>query len=70
MQLKPIKVVRGYKAPPRITVRPSGVAANGVQRQFTVVWANQVCFININYNASRVKGECRGSNEPLVFLVY
>lgn len=42
MQLNRIKAVRGYKAPHRIVGRPSMVAPNRVQRQFTVVRANQV----------------------------
>ena len=37
-----IKAVRGYKAPHRIAGRPSVVVPNRVQRQFTVVRANQV----------------------------
>ncbi|SUG70298.1 Insertion element IS600 uncharacterized 31 kDa protein ISO-S3 31 kDa protein [Salmonella enterica subsp. enterica] len=37
MQLNRIKAVRGYKAPRRIAGRPSVVAPNRVQRQFTVV---------------------------------
>lgn len=37
MQLDRIKAVRGYKAPRRIAGRPSVVAPNLVQRQFTVV---------------------------------
>ncbi|MDY4370124.1 IS3 family transposase [Pectobacterium brasiliense] len=41
MQLNRIKAVRGYKAPRRIAGRPSVVAPNRVQRQFTVVRANQ-----------------------------
>ncbi len=36
MQLNRIKAVRGYKAPRRIAGRPSVVAPNRVQRQFTV----------------------------------
>ncbi len=42
MQLNRIKAVRGYKVPHRITGRPSVVAPNRVQRQFTVVRTNQV----------------------------
>lgn len=42
MQLNQIKAVRGYKAPRRIAGRPSVVTPNRVQRQFTVVRANQV----------------------------
>ncbi len=41
MQLNRIKAVRGYKAPRRIAGRPSVVAPNRVQRQFTVVRANR-----------------------------
>ncbi len=40
MQLNRIKAVRGYKAPRRISGRPSVIAPNRVQRQFTVVRAN------------------------------
>jgi putative transposase len=42
MQLNRIKALRGYKVPRRIAGRPSVVATNRVQRQFTVVGANQV----------------------------
>ncbi|BCY50402.1 hypothetical protein TUM12129_50930 (plasmid) [Klebsiella pneumoniae] len=41
MQLDRIKAVRGYKAPRRIAGRPSVVAPNRVQRQFTVVRATR-----------------------------
>jgi len=47
MQLNRIKAVRGYKAPRRIAGRPSVVAPNRVQRQFTVVRANQVWVTDI-----------------------
>ncbi|MCK6879991.1 IS3 family transposase [Enterobacter bugandensis] len=49
MQLNRIKAVRGYKAPRHITGRPSVVAPNRVQRQFTVVRANQVWVTDITY---------------------
>ncbi|MFC6119748.1 IS3 family transposase [Phytobacter sp. SCO41] len=49
MQLNRIKAVRGYKAPRRIAGRPSIVAPNRVQRQFTVVRANQVWVTDITY---------------------
>ncbi|HIE6453631.1 TPA: IS3 family transposase [Serratia marcescens] len=49
MQLNRIKAVRGYKAPQRIAGRPSVVAPNRVQRQFTVVRANQVWVTDITY---------------------
>ncbi|MGC5892021.1 IS3 family transposase [Enterobacter roggenkampii] len=49
MQLNRIKAVRGYKAPRRIDGRPSVVAPNRVQRQFTVVRANQVWVTDITY---------------------
>ncbi|MFP2428677.1 IS3 family transposase [Enterobacter ludwigii] len=49
MQLNRIKAVRGYKAPRRIAGRPSVVAPNCVQRQFTVVRANQVWVTDITY---------------------
>ena len=48
MQLNRIKAVRGYKASRRIG-RPSVVAPNRVQRQFTVVRANQVWVTDITY---------------------
>ena len=41
--------VRGYKAPRRIAGRPSVVAPNLVQRQFTVVRATQVWVTDITY---------------------
>lgn len=49
MQLNRIKAVRGYKAPRRIAGRLSVVAPNRVQRQFTVVRANQVWVTDITY---------------------
>ncbi|HHA1754032.1 TPA: IS3 family transposase [Enterobacter kobei] len=49
MQLNRIKAVRGYKAPRRIAGRPSVVAPNRVQRQFTVARANQVWVTDITY---------------------
>ncbi|WP_222423668.1 IS3 family transposase [Yersinia kristensenii] len=49
MQLNRIKAVRGYKAPRRVAGRPSVVAPNRVQRQFTVVRANQVWVTDITY---------------------
>lgn len=49
MQLNRIKALRGYKVPRRIAGRPSVVATNRVQRQFTVVGANQVWVTDINY---------------------
>lgn len=49
MQLNRIKAVRGYKAPRRIAGRPSIIAPNRVQRQFTVVRAKQVWVTDITY---------------------
>ncbi|EMW1017726.1 IS3 family transposase [Serratia marcescens] len=49
MQLNRIKAVRGYKAPRRIAGRPSVVAPNRVQRQFTVVRAKQFWVTDITY---------------------
>lgn len=49
MQLNRIKAIRGYKAPRRITGRPSVVAPNRIQRQFTVMRANQVWVTDITY---------------------
>jgi len=37
MQLNRIKTVRSYKAPRCIAGKPSGIASNRVQRQFTIV---------------------------------
>ncbi|ELE9247868.1 IS3 family transposase [Enterobacter kobei] len=53
MQQNRIKAVRGYKAPRRIAGRPSVVAPNRVQRQFTVVRANQVWVTDITYIRTR-----------------
>ncbi|EFH7680507.1 IS3 family transposase [Escherichia coli] len=53
MQLNRVKAVRGYKAPRRIAGRPSVVAPNRVQRQFTVVRANQVWVTDITYIRTR-----------------
>ena len=41
--------MHGYKAPRRIAGRPSVVAPNGVQQQFTVERANQVWVTDITY---------------------
>lgn len=49
MQLNRIKAVRGYKAPRRIAGRLSVVAPSRVQRQFTVVGADQVWVTDITY---------------------
>lgn len=49
MQLNQLKAIRGYKAPRRIAGRPSVVAPNSVQREFTVVKPNQVWVANITY---------------------
>lgn len=70
MQLNRIKAVRGYKAPRRIAGRPSVVAPNRVQRQFTVVRANQVWVTDITYSVPGVQGEHGCSNEPRVCLEY
>lgn len=70
MQVNRIKAVRGYKAPRRIAGRPSVVAPNRVQRQFTVVRANQVWVTDITYSVPGVQGEHGGSNEPRVCLEY
>lgn len=70
MQLNRIKAVRGYKAPRRIAGRPSVVAPNRVQRQFTVVRANQVWVTDITYSVPGVQGGHGCSNEPRVCLEY
>lgn len=49
MQLSRIKAVRDYKAPRRIAGRPSVVAPNRVQREFTVAKPNQVWVTDITY---------------------
>ena len=66
MQLNRIKAVRGYKAPRRIAGRPSVVAPNRVQRQFTVVRANQVWVTDITYSVPGVQGGHGCLNEPRV----
>lgn len=68
MQLNRIKAIRGYKAPRRMSGRPSVVAPNRIQRQFTVIRANQVWVTDITYSAPGVQVECRHSNEPLAYL--
>lgn len=70
MQLNRIKAVRGYKVSRRIPGRPSVVAPNRVQLQFTVVRANQVWVTDITYSVPRVQGGHGCSNEPLVCLEY
>lgn len=49
MQLNRIKGVHGYKSPRRIAGRPTLVAPNRVQRQFTVAQVNQVWVTDIIY---------------------
>lgn len=56
MQLSRIKAVRGYKAPRRIAGRPSVVAPNRVQREFTVAKPNQVWVTDITYIRSSRAG--------------
>ena len=70
MQLDRIKAVRGYKAPRRIAGRPSVVAPNLVQRQFTVVRAPQVWVTDITYSVPGVQGGHGCLNEPRVCLEY
>ena len=70
MQLNRIKAVRGYKAPRRIAGRPSVVAPNRVQQQFTVVRANQVWVTDITYSVPGVQGGHGCLNEPRVCLEY
>lgn len=49
MRAHKIKAVRGYKAPRHIAGRPSLVAPNHVQRQFTVDTRNKVWVTDITY---------------------
>lgn len=70
MQLSRIKAVRGYKASRGFTGRPSVVAPNRVQEQFTVVRANQVWGTDITYSVPGVQGEHRSSNELRVCQEY
>lgn len=54
--VEPIKAVRGYKASCRMAGRPSVVAPNRVQREFTVVKPNQVWVTDITYSAPGFQG--------------
>jgi len=54
--LNRIKAVRGYKASCRMAGRPSVVAPNRVQREFTVVKPNQVWVTDITYSAPGFQG--------------
>lgn len=49
MQAHHIKAVRGYQSPRRIVGRPSIIAANHLQRQFTVERPDQVWVTDITY---------------------
>lgn len=49
MRVHKIKAVRGYKAPRHIAGRPSLIAPNHVQRQFTVDAPNKVWVTDITY---------------------
>ena len=49
MRSHKIKAVRGYKAPRHIAGRPSLIAPNHVQRQFTVGAPNKVWVTDITY---------------------
>lgn len=49
MRTHKIKAVRGYKAPRHIAGRPSLIAPNHVQRQFTVDAPNKVWVTDITY---------------------
>ena len=68
MQLNRIKTVCGYKVPRRIAGRPSVVAPNCVQRQFTVTRANQVWVADITYSVPGVQGKHGCSNKAQVYL--
>lgn len=70
MQLNRIKAMRGYKAPRRIAGRPSVVAPNHVQQQFSVVRDNQVWVTDITYSVPGVQGGHGYSNEPRICLEY
>lgn len=49
MQTNRIKALRGYKAPRHIAGRPSLIAANHLQRQFTVDFPDQAWVTDITY---------------------
>ncbi len=49
MRKNRIQAIHGYKVPRRTRGRPSLIASNRVQREFTVVKPNQVWVTDINY---------------------
>ena len=49
MQVNKIKALRGYKAPRQIVGRPSIVASNKLQREFTVELPNRAWVTDITY---------------------
>jgi len=49
MRINKIKALRGYKAPRQIAGRPSIVASNKLQREFTVELPNRVWVTDITY---------------------
>lgn len=60
MPLNRIKAVRSYKASHRIARRSSIVAPHYLQRQFSVVWANQVWVTDVTFSRTcRVGCICR-----------
>jgi putative transposase len=62
--------VHGYKIPRETRGRPSLIAPNRLQREFTVVKPNQVWVTDITYSVPGVQGEHGRSNEPRVCLEY
>ena len=60
-----IKAVRGYKSPRRIAGRPSLIAPNHLQREFTVDSANKVWVTDITLYLGNVAGcQRRSKSDP------
>ena len=70
MKKNRIQAVHGYKVPRGIKGRPSLIAPNRVQREFTVVKPNQVWVTDITYSVPGVQGGHGCLNEPRVCLEY